>query len=146
MAYTYDSSALTLDIETPLVTRDDLLLVCKEIDSDTPEEETTSFIESAHTMVVARLDGYSIPDYLLTKIELYLSAHFAVLSYPAVQREGIGPLTTSYVSKVDLGLNNTRYGQIAASMDPTGNLGSVQKTTPRMRSIGNGIIQIPVDG
>lgn len=140
MPYTYSASARTLDENTPLVDRDDLLLICKEIDTDTPADETTSFISSAHTVVVTRLDGYGLSESLLTKIELYVAAHFAMLSYPAVERETLGPLSKKYVSKVDLGLNNSRYGQMALSMDPTGKLGVADKRAVKMYSIGSGII------
>lgn len=139
MPYVYSETAKTLDLDTPLVDRDDLLLVCKEIDTDTPEDETESFILSAHVLLAAKLDGYGLPDSLLTRIELYLAAHFAVLSYPTVQRETIGPMSTTYVNKIDLGLNNTRYGQTALSMDPTGKLAQSDKRPVKMYSIGSGI-------
>lgn len=140
MAYTYNESAKTLDASTPLVTRDGLLLICKEIDEDTPEAETTSFISTAHTLICELLDGYGVSTSLLTEIEKYLAAHFATLSYNTVQREGLGPLSRSYAVKLDKGLDYTRYGQQAVSLDPTGVLKNVGKLEPSIRSIGNGII------
>ena len=140
MPYTYDADARTLDIETPLIDRDDLLLVCKEIDEDTPESETTEFVSSAHIVVTTRLDGYGLPEALLTTIETYIAAHFAVLTYPATERETLGPMSRKYVSKVDLGLNNSRYGQMAIAMDPTGKLAQPDKRAVKMYSIGSGIL------
>lgn len=143
MNWTYNAATKVLVEQTPLATRDMLLKICKEIDSDTPETETTSFIESAHVLLCAVLDGYGIPTSLLTQIEKYLSAHFAVIAYPATQREGVGPLTRSYVSKVDLRLDNTRYGQQALAIDPTGVLAEISagkfKKSVAGYSLGNGI-------
>lgn len=143
MNWTYNAATKVLDEQTPLATRDMLLKICKEIDADTPEADTTSFIESAHVLLCAVLDGYSIPTSLMTQIEKYLSAHFAVIAYPATQREGVGPLTRSYVSKVDLRLDNTRYGQQALALDPTGVLAEISagkfKKSVVGYSLGNGI-------
>ena len=140
MPYTYSADALSLDIETPLIDRDDLLLVCKEIDEDTPESETTEFVSSAHIVVTTRLDGYGLPEALLTTIETYIAAHFAVLTYPATERETLGPMSRKYVSKVDLGLNNSRYGQMAIAIDPTGKLAQPDTRAVKMYSIGSGIL------
>lgn len=143
-SYTYNEANKVLTIDTPIVTRAQLLLICKEIDADTPADETTSFVESAHSVVCSVLDGYGIPVALLAQIEKYLSAHFAALSYPTVQREGLGPMTTSYAVKVGAtGLETSRYGQMAISLDPSGQLkrysdGEGQRE-PTMHSIGNGV-------
>ena len=118
--FTYSKDKLSLDVNTPLVTRAQLLTICKEIDEDAPEEETTSFITTAHDFLVGVLDGYGIPDTLMSQIALYLSAHFAVLSYPSVSREQLGPMSQSFFGKLGLGLENTKYGQSALSLDPTG--------------------------
>lgn len=140
MSYEFAEGKKVLDEETPLVTREDLLLICKEIDEDTPEDETTSFIASAHTVLCNTLDGYGIPESLMTLIEKYLSAHFATITYSAVHRQTMGPLSQAFMLKVDLGLNATRYGQMAISLDPTGMLDNLRKRTVKMRSIGSGII------
>lgn len=145
MPYTYTSGAAVLDIETPLVTRADLLLICKEIDEDTPEAETTAFIADAHTLAVTLIDGYGIPTALMTLIEKNLAAHFAVQAYPSVSRTGLGPMSQSFAVKTgNEGLAVSRYGQTAISLDPTGTLarysaGKGQKS-PVMRSIGSGIL------
>ena len=145
MPYTYSSAAAVLDIETPLVTRADLLLVCKEIDETTPEDETTAFIADAHTLVATLIDGYGIPTALLTLIEKNLAAHFAAQAYPTIQREGLGPMSRSFAVKAGAkGLEVTRYGQTAVSLDPTGTLARYSEgkgqRTPIMRSVGSGIL------
>lgn len=134
-----------LDIDTVLITREELLTVCKEIDEDTPQAETDSFINSAHVYLYNVLDGWGIRAPLMKTIETYVAAHFAALSYPAIQRETVGPLSTSYVSKVELGLQNTRYGQMAITLDPTGRLKRLSDgdglQDVKIRSIGSGILR-----
>jgi hypothetical protein len=144
MTYEYSDLNKVLDLETPLVTRTSLLLGCKEIDEDTPETETISFINSAHVLVCNTLDGYGISTTLITEIERNLAAHFAVLAYPSVQREQIGPMSNSFFGKLGTGLENTRYGQSAIAMDPTGILKEFsdgkRRIRVRMTSLGSGII------
>ena len=144
MTYEYSDLNKVLDLESPLVTRTSRLLVCKEIDEDTPETETISFINSAHVLVCNTLDGYGISTTLITEIERYLAAHFAVLAYPSVQREQIGPMSNSFFGKLGTGLENTRYGQSAIAMDPTGILKEFsdgkRRIRVRMTSLGSGII------
>ena len=141
-SFTYSKDNLRLDINVPLVTRAQLLEICKEIDEDTPEEETSSFILTAHTLLVSLLDGYGLPDGLMARIALYLSAHYAVTTYPAVSREQVGPLSSSYFGKLGLGLQNTRFGQTAMSLDPTGVLTDLSNGKVRRKAglynLGNG--------
>ena len=141
-AYTYSEGGRSLDPAVPLVTRERLLAVCKEVDEDTPEEETASFIMTAHTLLVTALDGYGLPDALMGEIGLYLAAHFAVVSYPAVSREQLAVMSRSFFGRLGLGLDNTRYGQGAMSLDPTGVLRAMSegKTKPRpgVWNLGNG--------
>jgi len=120
--YSYDASTTALVIETPLATKAQLLLVAGDEIDEVTDDEAASFIMTAHVMVCTYLDGYGIPTVLLTEIEKYLSAHFGTLAFPAVQREGLAVMTNSFATKLGLGLQNTRYGQSAIALDPTGNL------------------------
>ena len=139
MSWTYDATTKTMDEQTMLATRDMVLQICKEIDVDTPEAETTSFIESAHVLLCSVLDGYGVPTSLMTQIEKYLAAHFAAIAYPVVKREGLGPMSRSYESKVNLRLDNTKYGQQALALDPTGKLSETPKKAMVGYSVGSGI-------
>ncbi len=136
MGYGYSEDKRVLDKSTPLVTREDLLIICSELDEETPEEHTDMFIKAAHTMIVERLDGFGIATDFLAIIEQYLAAHFAVLTNPATSREAVGPLSVSYFGKIGLGLSQTRYGQTALSMDPTGRLEPKNKQNVVLKSIG----------
>lgn len=143
MGYAYDELSKVLDPEVPLVTREVLLMTCKEIDEDTPESETAMFIADAHIVVCANLDGWGIPLSLLSLIEKQLSAHFAVLAYPSTSREALGPMSRSYLLKAGDGYASTRYGQSAVSLDPTGVLKKLSDGTgiraPAMHSLGSGL-------
>lgn len=137
--YAYDPNAKTLDFETPLVVRAEILAICKEIDEDTPLDEIASFITTGHNLLCMKLDGWGVPESVLKEIEKYLAAHFAATTYPPTQREGLGPLTRAYVTKIDLDLRNTRYGQMAIALDPTGEL-AIKKGRVVLKSIGSGIL------
>lgn len=140
MDYEYSEASKTLTEDSPLVTRADLLLICKEVDEDTPETETSDFINTAHVFVCNTIDGYGVPASVLKKIEQYLAAHFATLTYSTVQRDSMGPMGRSFALKVDLGFGATRYGQMAVSLDPTGMLENTRKRRVLLRSLGAGIL------
>lgn len=122
MAYTFDENNKNLDINTPIIADSELLAICKEIDEDTPAEEITLFIQSAHIIVCEHLDGYSISTLRLALVERYLAAHFAAITYPQAVFESVGKVQASYSMKVALRLEQTRYGQQALFFDPTKNL------------------------
>lgn len=140
MQYSFDEAKKVMLEGTPLVTRDEVLIICKEIDEDTPIDETTDFINTAHIVLCNTIDGYGVAPSLTKRIELYLSAHFAALTYSTKNRETLGPMSSSYILKVDLGFAATRYGQMAMALDPTGMLGNPLKKGVTMRSIGSGIL------
>jgi len=143
MTYTYTEANENLDIETPLVTKAQVLLVSGDEIDDMSDDEATSFINTAHVLLVTILDGYSLPNLMLVEIEKYLAAHYATLAYPSIQRDRLSVMASTIVSKIGLGLQNTRYGQGAISLDPTGRLqeisdGEIAKTV-KLTSLGNGV-------
>lgn len=142
--YTFNEADCKLDITEPLVTAEELLRICKEIDEDTDTAEIASFISTAHNIVCTAIDGYSLPDALVKSIELYLAAHYAAITYPRTTSERLGPLGKSYAVKGGYGFNATTYGSTAIGLDPTGNLADLSngegvKTGLLIRSIGNGV-------
>ena len=120
--YTYLDSKKVLVEGTPLTNRTELLAVCKEVDEETPTEETTLFIAQAHLIVCEHLDGWGLSTARLALLERYLSAHFAAITYTPAVFESVGKVQTSYQAKVALNLDQTRYGQQAKVFDPTGQL------------------------
>lgn len=142
MSYGFFEHLRELDLDVPLIAREELLTICKEIDEETPEAETDAFIQGAHTFLYNTLDGWGVPISLMRTIETYLAAHFAAITYPAVQREGLGPLSTTYFGRAELGLQHTRYGQMAISLDPTARLKKLSDgegaRSVNIRSLGSG--------
>lgn len=138
--YTFSESKRKMDLSEPLVSIEELLKICKELeDNDAPKDEIETHIMSAHIYLYHALDGRGIADELMKLIETYIAAHFAVLSYPAIESEALASLRTKYFGKVDLGLNATRYGQMAMQLDPTGLLGTDKKQAVVVKSIGSGV-------
>ena len=142
MTYPYVEANANLEIGTPLVTKEQVLLCAGDELDDMTDPEATSFIFTAHVLIVTMLDGYSLPDELLVEIEKYLAAHYGTLAYPSIQRERLAVMATTIVAKIGLGLQNTRYGQAAISLDPTGVLQEIsdgkQRILVQMLSVGNG--------
>lgn len=97
--------------ETPLITDVELRKICIELEDDMPSD---IFIQNAHIIVYETYANRTIltPD-RLKLVELYLAAHFVVVTNPATAFEGAGKVQESVQYKLGLGLLNTRYGQQA---------------------------------
>lgn len=70
-----------------------------------------------------------IPQKRIDKIVLYLTAHLLVLSEEngGISRSKMGDADESYVVPFEqVGLNSTRFGQLALNLDPTGKLAAAQ--------------------
>ena len=96
-----------------------------EADLDT-WPDLTPFIEAASQLVddVCTSSGYSDPK--LERIERWLAAHFYAIADPRFLREEVSTSITSIIeSKVDLGLDVTRYGQMAKVLDTEGSLAAL---------------------
>ena len=89
------------------------------------------FIDTANILVDTNLLGKGLSTDLLTKIELWLSAHFTASHIDAkeLKEEAMGSSKNAYAGKYDLGLDGTTYGQTAKTLDPTGTLSSLGKGT-----------------
>lgn len=87
-------------------------------------------IATATTMVDEHLVGVGLSDALLEKIELYLAAHFVALTEEggSLTRNKLGDADTSYANIYSQGLNSTRFGQQALSIDSSGTLSRVAQT------------------
>lgn len=97
------------------------------MDGVDPLTDLTSFIEVA-SHIVDRISDADEDDEVssatLELIERWLSAHAYAQRDPSVvpTSERAGPVGASYQSSVGLFLKNTRYGQMAILLDPTGTL------------------------
>ena len=97
------------------------------IDTDIPSPGITPFIETANAMVEEHLLDQDISETLLTKIELWLAAHFVAVRDPRREAESLGDASDRYRGKTDMGLNFTEYGQQAIALDSSGVLASLGK-------------------
>lgn len=93
------------------------------------EDAARPFIQAATLLVDEKLAGKGLSEDLLKTLELFLAAHFAVLS---IERGGltvmkVGDALEEYQMRdiKAFGLASTRFGQQAIVMDPTNTLASL---------------------
>lgn len=94
------------------------------------EDDLAPFIETANSIVDAVCvdsDTYTYTAVKLEMIERWLSAHFFMVYVGQVTVEQVASLRQQYAFKIDLYLNNTKYGQIALALDTEGNLVKYQE-------------------
>ena len=89
--------------------------------------ELDPFIEVANQLVTELCTDSDYADDRLTEIERWLSAHFYHIDDQHVADEKAGDVSVSYQYKVDLALNQTKYGQQAMLLDTAGNLAQLNK-------------------
>lgn len=82
------------------------------------------FIDIANELVTEVCDpastGYTTGR--LKSIEKYLAAHCYTVLGPRTVRERVGGIQQVFESKLDLGFDNSRYGQLAMRLDTKGGL------------------------
>lgn len=115
------------------------------IDAD-EDAELTPFIETANELVTEKCAGVvnddQTPFYTSTRLELierWLSAHFYSVFDKQVTFESEGKIQSSFENKVDLGLQNTSYGQQALRLDTAGGLAALDNLA---KTIKRGKIKI----
>jgi len=84
-----------------------------------------AFISAATSLVdeIATDSGHSAER--LALIETWLAAHFYTVRDPRPVSEAAGSVSTTYQSRVDLGLATSHYGQMAMALDTSGLLRSI---------------------
>lgn len=99
----------------------------KEIYDEAITKDLTPFISAASSLVdqVEENAENTYPDSQLILIETWLSAHFYGIFDPKFKSEKAGSVGSTIESKVDLGLNVTRYGQMAMQLDYQGVLAAI---------------------
>jgi len=88
----------------------------------------SNFIDTAHIYVDTHLSAAGHDSHILTKIELYLAAHFVAITDEggALKYTKLGDASDAYdTSFLDSGLKSTRYGQTALTLDSSGILANV---------------------
>ena len=85
------------------------------------------FITVANQLVTELCTDSGYVDARLLEIERWLSAHFVQIREQAVADEKAGTVSQSFQYKIDLLLNQTKYGQMAMLLDTAGNLAQLNK-------------------
>ncbi len=85
----------------------------------------TRFIQTANTLINEILLRAGLSAAILVEIELWLSAHFVAMLQRQLTSEAIDDAKDTFVSKIDLGLRNSRYGQQAIALDSSGKLAAL---------------------
>ena len=95
-------------------------------------ESTVSFdpfIEAASAIVTQHCIHEDLTVTDLELIERWLSAHFYCVYDPRTVNEKAGSVGATFESKVDLGFNLTKYGQMAMRLDWSGALAALDQRT-----------------
>lgn len=119
-------------------TTDELVAGIIEVDEDIDLEP---FITVANLMVNRHCEGKTIPgtddetptEEELLVVETWLTAHFYAIDDPRRFREKVSSLSQTIESKVDLGLDVTRYGQQAKLIDATRGLANADAAAKKGR-------------
>ncbi len=109
--------------------RADVPGVCAIIDTDLENNQVEPFIDVANVMVDNELLNATPPlsDAILEKIETYLAAHFLTLFDPRVVKEQADTVSFTYESAVAMGLDSSKFGQMAQILDSSGRLKQLNK-------------------
>jgi len=99
------------------------------IDTALTKEEVTPFVRAANLYVTNVLSGAGYDADTLKEIECWLAAHFVAIRDPRISQEAIGDVSASYDGKTGMGLNSTRYGQGAMTLDHLNILKSKENAT-----------------
>ena len=101
----------------------------------------TPFIEVANALVTevcaAATDSDGDLVYDATRLELierWLSAHFYHQRDPKASREEVDDVASTYRSIVEIGFNNTHYGQMAMRIDTNGGLARLNEAAKAGKS------------
>lgn len=102
--------------------------VCAIIETDLTGTAVLPFLKTANALVEEHLIlSPAISDELLTQIEMYLAAHFITLWDPRTSKESADGVSFTYEGKTGEGLDSSRYGQMAKTLDPSGVLATIDK-------------------
>lgn len=103
--------------------------VAKILPAEFVNDDFATFIASANLLVNEELASAGLSAARLTQIELYLSAHFAIITLEkgGLTRQKIGESEDFFQTWTNtaVGLNATRYGQQATTMDTSGKLAAL---------------------
>lgn len=90
-------------------------------------------VESAEDIVTTHLADVGHTDSILSRITLFIAAHFAALQSErgGLIRESTGVASANYANIYGEGFRSTRWGQQALALDSSGTLANVTQIRPR---------------
>lgn len=97
--------------------------------TEAEDGELLAWIRVAHRVVEDRLAGEGVPSDTLREIERQLSAHYTTINDPAGGDVTLGGTESEDTTERGLHLDQTRYGQAAKTLDPTGILAASEDGT-----------------
>ncbi len=100
------------------VTGDEVKAIIPNVEAS---KDLTPHIETASLIITEELSSAGLSDARLTKIELWLAAHFAIVDIErgGLRRTTAGEGTEVYAVKIGQNLSLTRYGQMVLMLDPS---------------------------
>lgn len=108
--------------------RTDVPSVCAIIETDLVNDQVEPFIVTANVFVDDNLIlDPPLSDAILLQIETYLAAHFLTLFDPRAQKEEADGVRFTFEGTTAMGLDSSKYGQMAQVLDPTGTLKSLNR-------------------
>jgi len=93
----------------------------------------TPFIEAANDLVTNVCVPLTYTATTLELIERWLAAHFYCIAKPQLEFEKVSEAVEKPQAKIDLHLNQTRYGQQAMSLDYKGGLANLNAGMGKVR-------------
>ena len=102
-----------------------------------PDANLQVYVDLAWLIRSEDLEGKGLSSDRLDSIELFLSAHYAILTYEkgGLTQQMVGQSEDRYqlIGQKMYGLSATRFGQAAVSLDTSGTL--VKLTTPPLKAL-----------
>lgn len=94
------------------------------IDTEVSDDSLDAFIGTANIIVTNTLGDSDLTVTTLTEIEKWISAHLTIAMDPeeSLESKKVGKATSKYTGEFAMGLQATRYGQMAIALDTTGTL------------------------
>ena len=85
------------------------------------------FIEAAVAITDDCFEGVTISNALLKQVQTWLAAHLIAMTEPGVRSERVLSAAVTYDGRTDMGLDGSRFGQMAKTLDSTGCLANLGK-------------------
>lgn len=98
-------------------------------------DDVGMFVETAAMIVDEQLNDKGMTDARLTKIELFLAAHFVTLRERQKKSEAMGTSSADYEGVTRMNLQASLYGQTAISLDTSSTLFALGRPTTGLVSL-----------